>query len=271
MKDYLFVNGKRANEVLPNRSLFYGEGLFETFRYKSGLPVLLGQHLERMRLGAELLKIPFQGEESLVPLIQKAIIDSKINDAYVKICLLSEGDSGFYNVSDGTQVHVIIRKYAEPVQSLRLKLNLFRRSSESPLLGVKSTNYLDNILARRDALAQGYDEALFLNEKDQITECSSSNLFWFKDRMLHTPALNCGLLPGTTRGFLLKLITDTQKVQVLEGDFSLKDLNGAEFVFTTNALSGCVPVSQIGNNLYDISHSLFFEIQNMLAKELKWT
>lgn len=270
MNEQIFIDGKRADDALPNRSLFYGEGVFETFRYKSGLPVLLENHLERMRLGADFLSIHFPGQECLMDLIQKAVIDSKIKDAYVKICLLSQGDTGFYTASNRSQVLVIIKKYAKSLQSLKLKINPYKRSSGSPLLGVKSTNYLENILARRGAMYVGFNEALFINEKDQVAECASSNLFWFKNGTFYTPAVNCGILPGTTRNLMIKLIADSTKYQIVEDVFLLEDLNKADFVFVTNALSGCIPISQIDDYYYDINNSLFVDIQNRLFKELNW-
>jgi len=60
MKNYLFIDGNRVENTLPLRSLFYGEGVFETFRCKSSLPVLLDKHMERMERGANLLKMPFR-------------------------------------------------------------------------------------------------------------------------------------------------------------------------------------------------------------------
>lgn len=269
MTDYLFINGKRAQNVFSARSLFYGEGVFETFRYKERSPVLLDSHLERMRVGAEFLKIPFPCEESLIELIQKAVLESEIQDAYVKVCLLSEGNVTFSQTSVESQVLVIVKEYIQPEQFIKLKVNSLRRMSDSPLLRVKSTNYLENILARREALSFGFDEALFLNEKDQIAECAASNLFWFKDETLFTPSEGCGLLVGTTRNLIVSYMADSD-INILEGNFLLEDLTDADFVFTTNSLTGCVPVSKIEGDSFDTDHPLFLRIQNALLKELKW-
>jgi len=141
MTNSIFINGKRAQHVFSARSLFYGEGVFETFRYKASLPVLLDKHIERMREGADLLKIPFPGKEYLIELIQKAILESEIHDAYVKVCLLSEGEPDFYSVSIKSQLLVIIKEYLKSNQPLMLKVNSYRRISESPIGRVKSTNF----------------------------------------------------------------------------------------------------------------------------------
>lgn len=269
MTDSIFIDGKRAQSVLSTRSLFYGEGIFETFRYKASLPVLLNRHLERMKEGADLLKIPFPGKECLIALLEKAILESEIRDAYVKVCLLSEGESAFYSVSKKSQVFVIIREYLKPSQSQELKVNSYRRISESPLVRIKSTNYLENMLARREALNFGFDEALFLNEEDQIAECAASNLFWFKGETLFTPSEACGLLVGTTRNLVLTSMANSD-IHISEGKFTLNDLIDADFVFTTNSLTGCVPVSKIEGDSFDTNNPLFLGIQSAVLTELKW-
>lgn len=269
MKEYLFINGIRAENALPLRSLFYGEGLFETFRYKGRLPVLLEKHFDRMEGGASLLKIPFPDREHIIELIRKAITESGISDAYIKICLLSQGQSSFFEAADMSQLLVIVRKYTNPKKSIKLKINSFRRPSGSPLVKVKSTNYLENILARRAALSSGFDEALFLNEKGVVTECGASNIFWFRNGNLFAPSEDSGLLNGTTRALVLRFITDYD-INLTEGEFLLDDLIGADFVFLTSSLIGCVPVSAIEGDSFDVEHPLFLKIQNILFEELKW-
>jgi len=269
MKDYLFIDGIRTEKPLPLRSLFYGEGLFETFRYKGSLPVLLDKHFERMEKGAILLKIPFPDRGYLRGLIRKAISESEIDDAYVKLCLLSDGDVAYYQMSNRQQVLVIVKEYVRPRQSVKLKVSSFRRISDSPLIRVKSINYLENILARRDALNSGYDESLFVNENGEVTECSSSNIFWFKSQTLFTPNEDSGLLTGTTRALVLDFITDN-KVDLLESKFLLNDMRAADFVFITNSLIGCMPVSEIEGNSFNTEHPSFLKIQNTLLRQLEW-
>lgn len=269
MKEYLFIDGIGVENALPLRSLFYGEGLFETFRYKGRLPVLLEKHFERMENGAGLLKIPFPDRNYIIELIRKAISESEITDAYIKICLLSQGQFGFYETADISQVLVIVKEYVDPKQSVKLKVNSFRRISDSPLVKIKSTNYLENILARRAASTSGFDEALFLNEKGEVAECSASNIFWFKNETLFAPSKDCGLLNGTTRALVLRFIADYD-INLTQSNFLLDDLMGAEFVFVTNSLIGCLPVSAIEGDSFKVGHPFFLKIQNTLFEKLKW-
>jgi 4-amino-4-deoxychorismate lyase len=269
MTDYLFIDGSRVETSLPMRSLFYGEGLFETFRYKNRLPVLIDNHLERMEMGSKLLKVPFPEKEYIKDLVKKAVQESKFKDAYVKICLLSNGESLFYRTAKTSQLLVIVKKYVHPKQFVKIKVNSFKRISESPLFGVKSLNYLENILARREASLSGFDESLMLNERDEVTECSASNIFWFKDNTLFTPSGECGLLCGTTRDLILNFMPE-YGISTVECKFSLTDLKDAEFVFITNSLIGCAPVSEVEGYSFNAEHDLFTKIRNSLLQKLNW-
>jgi 4-amino-4-deoxychorismate lyase len=225
--------------------------------------------MERMERGADLLKMPFPNKKYLIERIRNAISESEIEDAYVKLCLLSEGGSAFYKSAIKSQVLVIVKEYVQPKQFVKLKVNSFRRISESPLLKIKSMNYLENVLARREALDSGFDEALFVNEKGEVTECSASNLFWFKDDTLFAPSEGCGLLAGTTRDLVFALMPN-YNIKLLEGKFLLKDIKQADFVFITNSLIGCILVSEIEGNFYKTEHPLFLKMQNALLQKLKW-
>ena len=269
MKEYIFIEGKKVTESIPLRSLFYGEGLFETFRYKNNLPVLMDSHLDRMDVGAIRLKIPFPEREYIVKLIEDAVVQSQIADAYVKICLLSGGGSSFYKPAEKSQLLVIVKEYASPQQSVRLKINSFTRMSGSPLSRIKSLNYLENILARRGARDAGFDDALFFNERGEICECSASNIFWYKDNALYTPSVDCGLLPGVTRANILKL-AKVNNLSASEGGFFLDDVKSAEIAFICNSLIGCAPVSFIEGVSFDIRHKEFKRIKNELFYNLKW-
>ena len=269
MTDYIFIDGSRVKNSLSIRSLFYGEGLFETFRYKSMLPALIDKHLQRMDGGAKLLKVPFPEKEYIKELVEKAILESELKDAYVKICLLSDGESVFHKTAKTSQVLVIIREYEPPKQSVKIKVNSFKRISESPLLNVKSLSYLENIQARREASRSGFDESLFLNERDEAMECSTSNIFWFNRDTLFTPARECGLLSGTTRDLILSFITECGMSSV-EGQFSLNDLIAADCVFITNSLIGCVPVTKVEGHSINPDNNLFNKIKSTLFQKLKW-
>lgn len=269
MNQYITIDGTEISTELPLRSLFYGEGVFETFRYIKKPPVLLDQHFDRMKRGADLLNMQLPAKEYITELIFNAIKESQIFDAYVKICLLSSGDTLFYEASNSAQLVVIIKQYGPPKQSVGLIVTSFLKNSGSPIIKIKSTNYLDNILARREALNAGFDEALFLNEKGEITECSASNIFWFRENTFFTPSEDRGLLKGTTRTLVLQLLSNND-MSILEGKFDLSDIRDSDFIFITNSLIGAVPVSRFDGRQYDEANPVFLQLQNTIRKSLSW-
>ena len=148
-------------------------------------------------------------------------------------------------------------------------MNSFMVNSDSPLRAVKSMNYLGNTLARREAMDLDFDEALLLNEREEIVECSASNIFWFKDKTLYTPSEECGCLPGTTRDLVIHA-ADSCDMQTQKDRFLLKDMITAEFVFVANSLIGCVPVSEVDGSSFNTNHKSFNTIKNALLQKLEW-
>ncbi len=269
MKQYVYLDGKKIDDTLPLRSLFYGEGVFESFRYKNRLPVLFDEHINRMEKGANILRIPFPEKQNIKRVTEKALSESAIPDAYVKICLLSSGDGAFYTASESSQLLVIIKEYATSDTPVRLSVNTFKILSDSPLRSVKSMNYLENIMARREALSNNFDEALFLNERGEVVECSAGNIFWYKDQTLYTPGIECGCLPGTTRDLILDS-TDESNIEYETGRYSLDNLMSADFIFISNSLIGCVPVAELQGRLFLADHDKFKIIKKMLYDKLEW-
>lgn len=269
MSDQIYINGNRLTYELPLRSLFYGEGVFETFRYKTGIPVHFDKHFKRLEKGAGVLKLDMPDKGYIVGLIKKAVRESGLSDVYIKICLLSQGNTLFYENSQGSQVLILVKEYLKPKESTRACVCSFAKNSQSPVVKIKSLNYLENIIARREAAARGFDEVVFLNEEKKITEGGAGNIFWYRDGMLYTPSLECGLLPGTTREVLME-ITEELGIGVIEGGYDLEDLVGSDFAFFTNSLIGSVPISQVDNHTIPLGNAKYTKIELALFKALDW-
>jgi 4-amino-4-deoxychorismate lyase len=270
MKEYISLNGEPIPDKLPIRSLFYGEGVFETFRLRSSLPVLWERHLSRMRRGAEFLGIPFLGPKRIGKLVEAAVSESGIPDAYVKICLLSGGSTLFHEIPGNSSLLIVLRGYRPPKTPIKAFVSNFSRSSSSPILSIKSLNYLENIIARREAIRLGFDEAIFLNERGEITEGCTSNIFWLKEGVLFTPSLECGLLPGVIRGAVIELAVNFG-IEVVEGRFDLGTLLSAQVAFFSNSLAGVVPASRIYEVDFMPGSIEFLAIEKALSERLEWT
>ncbi len=230
---------------LINRTLLYGEGLFETLHVYRGQRVpLLQAHGRRMSKGAEAFRFPFSAEafEEAVKTALKEIPEEQ--EARLRITLEIYGDEKAEE--SNLVVHWSPLSGIDPrsTEGIRILIAPFRRSSSSPLLQFKTTNYFENSYARSYARGQGFDDALFLNEREEVTEATTANLLLIHQRRLITPPVSAGLLPGIARHFLL-LSADQIGLTPEERVLTLQDLHEAEEVLLSNAVVEVLPVREI--------------------------
>lgn len=269
MESKLYLDGETLNQELPLRSLFYGEGLFETFRWNYEPPTALNRHIKRLKKGSEALDIPFPGRKKVEEYTRKAVENSKVEDAYVKICLIASGGLNFHSKPDGSRLLTIVRDYEYPEEYVTAYVSSLRYDSNSPTVRVKSTNYLKNVLARREAVDNGFEGGIFLNENDEVCEGTSANIFWLKGKELFTPSPECGLLQGITREILIS-ISPKIGLGVKEGRFKLEDVLESDGVFLTNSLAGIKVVCNISGEKTSLDEKTYDNIKTSLFKELGW-
>jgi branched-chain amino acid aminotransferase len=109
---------------------------------------------------------------------------------------------------------------------------------------IKATNFLNNIQAKREAIAAGAFDSVLLNSEDHVTECTVSNLFFVQSGRLCTPALSCGILDGITRGVLLTLARDAD-IPIHEGQFTAEALAEADECFLSNTTMEVMPATRL--------------------------
>ena len=220
---------------MVNRTSFFGEGLFETFKVENGkLPPTFELHYERLKEGAVFFDIPYPSFGIFKNFVENRVRFTKNfgGPFYVKVVLLSIGDPYFGGKVTDYKLHITVKPFNPPKGDLVLTISPYRRHSQNPLWRFKTTNYLFNVLVKKEATKRGFYDALILNERGNITETSSANFYCLKDGILITPPLEDGLLPGVTRRVLL------EKGKAVEGIVSLEDLKRYEKFFISNALLG---------------------------------
>ncbi len=270
LKEFNFLNGKPiTSKQFPLRSLFYGEGVFETFRYNRQLPLHIKQHLERLRTGAKLLNIPCPSPSELISYIQQSISRTEIDDAYVKLCLLATGDTLFYKNPSDFSVLITIKNFQQSKEEFSLCISTHKRNPNSVLNTVKTLNYLEKILVRREAIDKGFDDALILNLNNELTETSSSNIFWVRGKDIYTPSKQCGLLAGITRDLTLEIAKELG-YKINERRFGPSYIMNSDFAFLTNSLSGTIYVNKINNINMPPPNDYYFEIKNEVLTKLGW-
>lgn len=260
------MNGK---PVSPTRTELFGEGLFETFRWRGSPPVFFDDHYERMVRGAKVLGLPAVSKQRMLTAIKEALRATGVSDARVKVCLTSEGGYHLSAKPRRSKLVVGVAPYRPPKPAWRIHVVSFRRSSSSPVVAVKSTNYLENILGRREAEELGYDEGLFLNERGEVAEGCTTNIFWIKGRTLFTPSTACGILPGVTRKAVLSL-APSLGLRVKEARSPISALFSSDLVFLTNSIVGMVCVEEVDGKNLRIERGLYSRLKADLFRVLGW-
>ncbi len=208
----------------------FGLGAFETLSVKNGKGILLSYHMERLKNALDTLGIPMP--VSLQEETEQHIRRMPENKDVLRV-LVSQNNT-VWEMRKNTYTK---EQYA---QGFSLMYSSVRRNETSQMTGIKSLNQGDNILQKRLALCNGFDEAVFLNSKGELTEGTVSNLFFVSNKRLYTPATNCGLLAGTVRRWLIEKY-DAKETHILP-----QDVESFQEMFITNALLGIMSVRQLG-------------------------
>ncbi len=240
------------------RTLFFGEGVFETILWR-GRTNRLRRHFERLKNSASYFAIPCPDYEEFCYEIEKVTNGKK--NLYVKVCLISKGDQTYYLYPQNSEIIVIVKEFTQDLTPKKLCLASIKRHSKNPVIYHKTMNYLPNILAKREALSKGFDDAVMLNENDELTECSASNILIVKHDKLLTPARECGLLLGTTMQILI------EKLGVRQQRLKLKDIYEASAVFITNSLMGVTAVSRFMDKEIKIDEDLLKSLNSAIDEE----
>ena len=258
MPEIVYVNGRitrpeEATVSALDRGFLYGDGLFETMRAYGGTVFRLERHLDRLYASTEVLRIRLpHARDELAGIIRDLLARSGIAEACVRLAVSRGVGINGLRLDGGTPTVVIwVRELTPYPASLydcgaRLLVSRYRVNSASPLPPHKTANYLLCLLARDEARAAGADEALLLNERGEIAEGATTNVFLVKDGAAATPPPGCGLLPGITREAVLGLCAEGG-VPCGERVLSLDDLPAADEVFLTNSVMEVMPVSRVNS------------------------
>jgi len=252
-----FVKEDEAVVSVFDHGFLYGDGVYETIRSYGSRIFMQNQHLARLRRSADGigLTIPIPDHRWL-DLLHESMARNNIGnaqqDAYLRITISrGAGDIGLDPALCPTPTVVIITKPLHPPspEHYRIGVKLIvartRRNLPSALPPqIKTTNFLNNILAKREAIAAGAFDSILLNWESHLTECTVSNLFFVRAGRLCTPSLACGLLDGITRNIVLSLAQEAQ-ISVDEGYFGVEAIYKADECFLTNTSMEVMPVTMV--------------------------
>ena len=260
MEDIVYLNGDLIPisdaKISPlDHGFLYGYGLFETMRAYNGTIFHLDQHLIRLQKSAETLNLASQ----IIPSeLKKACYDAlnanKLVDARIRITISAGEGALIPNPASCHNITIFIvaqklivlpsKKYENGFKTI---LSSWRRNSQSPLSKLKSTCYLENVLAKQEVTAVGADEALILNEQGHLCEGSTTNIFLVHTNTLVTPSIESGALPGITRAIILEL-AHTTGIKAIERVVKPPELINADEAFLTNSIIEIMPLTLFANN-----------------------
>jgi len=231
------------------RSHLYGAGVFTTIRIIDGGPWLWDKHWRRLMHDAATLGLDVREvtDEFVHQELLYAIEKDEIGNGRARITLSDARSAAIWPDTDEpespTTISIITGEPRQIVRPFRLTVSSHRINSTSPLAGLKTCNYLEQILALDEARTRGFSEAIRVNEHDHVTTPCMANVFWLADGRMFTPSLSTGCLPGTTREFVM------ENVEVSEVEAETGDLEDADAIFLTSAGLGIVQVDEFNGRV----------------------
>ena len=259
MNSLINFNGSLIDPQTPvatvfNRSLRYGDGLFETMYWDGKGIRNLDFHLDRLFQGLLILQFDLSGgftrnfvKDEIIRLCES---NSPSADARIRLNVFRE-DGPLLLPVQNKPVFIIETGKLPEQNTMPLRLTIFKAEKKSTgiLSNLKTNNYLLNLLSIQNAKGNGYDDAIILNNRGNICEASSSNLFMVQKGILFTPALSQGCVAGTKRRELIQILP-TLGFQIEETIITKDMVFEMEEVFLTNAIRGIRPVISIDNTYY---------------------
>lgn len=252
-----FVTEEEAVVSVFDHGFLYGDGVYETVRSYGPHLFMRDEHVSRLfRSAAEIgLTIPIPVKnwgDILHEAMRRNEIGTDLRDAYLRITVSrGVGEIGLDpRLCSSPTIVVMAKPLVPPASHLyETGVNVIVASTKRNLPSalspqIKTTNFLNNIQAKREAIAAGAFDSILLNWEEHLTECTISNVFFVIDGALRTPDLECGALDGITRMIVIRLAGGLN-IHVEEGRYTVDQLYRADECFLTNTSMEIMPVTSI--------------------------
>ena len=254
----VWINGKllpkeQATVSVYDHGLLYGDGVFEGIRSYGGKVFRMEAHLDRLWYSAKaiLLEIPYTKVE-LADAIENTLQANGIEDGYIRVVITRGSGTLGIDPKKCSEPRVIIitdsielyppEDYENGLEIVTVSTIRNHAAALSPR--IKSLNYLNNILAKIEGHQAGCKEALMLNHKGEVAECTGDNIFLVREGRLLTPPIDAGILEGITRDAVIELARDA-KIPVEEIPLTRHDIYIADECFLTGTAAEVIPVVRV--------------------------
>ena len=256
--DGKFIAWEKANVHILTHSLHYGLAVFEGIRCylcHDGRPAVfrLGRHVERLFDSAQIgdIKIPFSKRE-IQEACKETLRMNQLKEGYIRpIVFISDGVRGVYPGDNPIRVGIATWTWGAYLgeealeKGIRVKISSYTRHHVNVMMtkGKICGNYVNSVLAKREVIKMGYDEALMLDTEGYVSEGSGENVFMVKNGVLKTTPLT-SILPGITRDSVIHIARD-KGMNLVEERFTRDELYTADEAFFTGTAAEVTPIREI--------------------------
>jgi aminodeoxychorismate lyase len=263
------LEATKARVAPVSSAMLYGRGVFTTVAINNGKPFLWPDHWRRLKDHAARLDVDCTGlnEDNVGEAVRKLVAVNQVKQGRARVILLARSGRDVWKTKkESARKTDLLIMTGEPQKippaGLSLAVSPYRFNTFSPLAGIRSLNYLEQVLSWEEAQAREFDEAVMLNERGEIVSATMANIFWVRDGTAYTPALSTGAVAGVTRATVLKL-AQKHFIPAVEGVYELADLTEADEIFLTSASLGVAAVTTFDFRQYSVvSASLAVRLQN---------
>ena len=255
----VMLEATKARVAPVSSAMLYGRGVFTTVAIYNGKPFLWPEHWRRLKDHAARLSVDTAGlnESNLGESLRKLIAVNQVKSGRARVILLARSGRDVWRAKKESprKTDVLImtgEPQKVPAAGMSLAVSPYRVNTFSPLVGIHSLNYLEQVLSWEEAQTRDFDEAVMLNERGEVVSATMANIFWFTDGTLHTPALSTGAMAGITRAAVIEL-AGKQFIPVIEGVYELSNLTEANEIFLTSASLGVAQVTTFDFRRYSVT------------------
>lgn len=273
--NHQIFNSQEAKIFALSSAALYGSGVFTSLAIYNRKPFQWQKHWRRLTGNAEKLNIRLSAditEQAVKNSLFELIEQNNLIEGRARISFFDEASassSGVWTFENARRVSILITTgdFRSVSGEFRLTLSPYGINSKSPLAGVKSCNYLENLLALEEAKSRGFDEAIRLNERGVLTSAAMANLFWINDETIFTPSLETGCLDGTTRSLVIE-IAKKSGLEIYATDAPFDELRIADEIFLTSSGIGITKVRNCEGETYtdEITSRLQSEFSGRISR-----
>ena len=263
-----FVDNKKAFFHFLNHSLHFSGSVFEGIRVYNHKPLFLIDHIDRLKTSCNLmlLKDSFSNSK-LVKVCEELVNINNIKDGYIRPIVFRSSDSMSPAINNcKSNLAIACWKWANLFGKKKIKIETasLKKVDDNffPVAAKSSASYQSAILAKEISRKKGFDDVLFLDLQNNVSETSACNIFWINNKKVFTPSSK-NILNGITRQAVIKICKKYLNIEVIKGNFNIKEIYKAQSFFITGTATEIKNVSKLNKVKFSQNNKIFDEIKKI--------